>query len=111
MDKQRVDSADLHTASSAGVANFCGGNVILSVGLNQWQRAKALNDGVPCLRATEALQKLLENQPCRDDSVGAVQGLPQGNDFLGFSRCVSAQRQRPNAGVNKKRHDLERSAL
>ena len=46
-----------------------------------------------------------------DDRVCAIECFAQGNDFLRFSCAVAAQCQRPDAGVDQKRHDLERSAL
>ncbi len=85
--------------------------MILPVGLNQWQRAESVKDRFGCLGATESLQQFLEHQACRDDRISAIESFAQGNDFFGFNRTIAPQCQRPDAGIDQKRHDLERSAL
>jgi hypothetical protein len=111
LQQERVDGANLHTASSTGVSNLGDCDMILAVGLNQRECAESLDDCVLRRRTTESLQQFLENQARNDDRVCAIGCFAQGNDFLGFNCAVTTQCQGSDTGVYKKRHDLERSAL
>jgi hypothetical protein len=109
--QQRVDGADLHTRSSASVAQHSGGNVILAIGLKQRKRGKTLDDLSLSLRPRESLKQLLQHQASRHYNISAYQRVfervHRGLRGLG----VTSQCQRPNAGVHHQRHVRDRSAL
>jgi hypothetical protein len=56
-----INGADLHAVSTTNVSDFGSTYVILPVGLNQWQSAKALDDCLSRLGTAETLQKLLQD--------------------------------------------------
>lgn len=111
LGKQRVDRTDLNACSSAGSAEFCGGDMILAIGLEQRQRCKPFNDLRLRLGHTKALKKLLQHQPGGHDHIGTHEGIFEGIHF-GFCGCsVTAKRERPHARIDQEGHVRERSAL
>ncbi len=111
LNQERVDSADLNSSSSTGVSNLRSGYVILTIGLDQGEGTEPVDDRACGLGSRESLQQFLKNEPCRHDGVGAKKCLLQCAD-LGLGACtVAAQRQRPDAGIDKQRHLRSRSAL
>ncbi len=111
LSEQRVDGADLHTCSAARVPELGGCDMVFPIGLYQRKCCEALDDLRTRLRSGESLKQFLENQPGRDNNIGAQQGILEYVD-LGFrGRGVSAQSERPHARVHKQCHGRERSAL
>jgi len=111
LSKQRVDCADLNSRSATGVAEFGGCNMVFAIRLQQWKRCEALNDLCSGLRSGESLKQFLENQPGRNDDIGAHKGVLELLNCRFGGRGIAAQGERPNARVNQQSHDRERSAL
>ena len=111
LSKHRIDRSDLHARSSAQIAKLRRGDVVFTVWLNQWQTCEALDDLVSGLRPHHALKQLLENQARRHHHIGTHQGVFEGSNFRRVTFYVTAQSERPNAGVDQKSHDRERSDL
>ena len=49
--------------------------MVFAIWLQQGQRCEALNDLCAGLRSGESLKQFLENQPGRDDDIGAHEGV------------------------------------
>ena len=111
LGNDRVDGPDLNTGSAACVSQVCRGNVIFPNGLDQGQRGETLDDLCACLRAREPLKQFLQDQPCRHYDVCAKQRLLQVLNFWLGRPSVPAKSQRPNACIDKKCHERDRSAL
>ncbi len=107
-----VDRSDLDACAPTGVANVRCCDVIFSVGLNQRQGCKALDDLGLCLCAREPLKKLLQDEPGCDDYVISLKGIFERLNFRLCRISIAPQRERPNACIDEDRHALrERSAL
>ena len=111
LSEQRIDRADLDACSAACVPEVGGCDMVVTIRLQQGQSREALDDLCTGLRCGESLQQFLENQPRRDDDIVAHEGVLQQIDFGFGRRDITAQCERPNAGVDKQRHDRARSAL
>ena len=74
---QGVDRSDLHAAAAAGCAECSGVDMVLSIGLYQRQRGKAIDDLWARLGAGKTLQQFLENEARRHDSLRTEQSLLQ----------------------------------
>ena len=73
--KQRINRADLNARLTACVSQGCCTDVIISIRLQQRQGGKSVNDLGLCLRAGEALQKLLKDQARGDYDIGSEQRI------------------------------------
>lgn len=62
LDQQRIDRADLHTLSPAGIAHVCRFHGIVPVGLHTRQHREVMQQQVAVFRTRKALQQLLQNQ-------------------------------------------------
>ena len=111
LSEQRVDGADLNARSAACVPKIGRCDMVFAIGLKQGKRGEAFNDLCARLGSGESLKQFLENQPGRDNDIGAHEGVLEQVDFRLRGRGIAAQGERPNAGVDQQRHDLERSAL
>jgi hypothetical protein len=60
LDEQGVNGANLNAMPPASISNLCGINVILAIWLDESKSSKALYDTVACLRASKALEQLLQ---------------------------------------------------
>lgn len=67
LGQQGVDDANLHTSSTAHIAKFCSGGVILPVWRDQRQGRESFDDLRMRLRAGKALQQFLHHQSSGDD--------------------------------------------
>ena len=107
-----INGSDLNARTPTRIANVRCCDVIVSVGLNQRQGSKALDDLGLCLRPREALKKLLQDEPGGNDDLVALECVFERLN-LGVCRLsVTPKRKRPNACVDEDRHALrERSAL
>ena len=109
--EHRVDRPDLYPRSSANVPEFCCGDVVCAIWLQQWQCGKALDDLDTRFRARKSLEQLLQDQTRGDDDIGSEQGVLQFLNFWLSPRGVAAQRERPDARIDEESHLRERSAL
>lgn len=109
--EQSVDSARLHTRAPANISQFGRLNMILPIRRQEWHRPEMLQDLRARLRPRETLQQFLQHQTRADNRLTLSQSLLQGGDFGGIGWMVPAERERPNAGVDKKAHARERSFL
>ena len=85
--------------------------MVFAIRLYQGQCCEALDDLRTRLRPGESLKQFLENQPGRDDDIGAQQSVLEDVNFGFGGRAVASQGERPNARVDKQGHGRERSAL
>lgn len=53
------------------VPDFCSFDMVLSVRLDEGQCSEAFDDAVASFRASETLQKFLQNEPSAKDLVGS----------------------------------------
>ena len=106
-----VDRSDLHPGSSACIPQFCGGNVIVSGGLDQGQRSKPLDDLRAGFRARKSLKQFLQDETCRDDDVRTKQRFLEVLNFRFRRLSVPAKGQGPNTCIDKQCHERDRSAL
>lgn len=111
LSEQCVDGADLHASSAARVPEFGGCDMVFAIRLYQGKGREVPDDQGTGLRCGEPLKQFLENQPGRDNNVGAQKGVLEHVDFGCRGRGVSAQSERPHARVHKQGHGRERSAL
>ena len=75
--------------------------MVLPIRLQQRKRREALNDLCAGLRPRESLKQFLENQPGRDNDIGAQEGVFEEMNLRFRSRGIAPQGERPNARVNK----------
>jgi hypothetical protein len=61
--KQGINSAKLNARSAASITQGCCVDVIIPIGLEEWQGSKSFDNLSLRLGAEEALQKFLQNQP------------------------------------------------
>lgn len=73
--EQGIDGADLHTGAATAVPQLSGPDVIVPVRRKQRQIVEVVDDRLARPRPGEALQKLLQDQPGRDDHIAALQGV------------------------------------
>ena len=109
--EQGIDGADLDARSTAGVAEFSGSDMILTLRLKQRKRRESFDDQGACLGAGEALQEFLQDKACRYDDVCPQERLFELMDLRLRCKGVPSERKRPNACVDKERHVRDRSAL
>jgi hypothetical protein len=77
LGEQGIDCSDLHASAAARRAECGGIDMILSFGLHERQRGKAVDDLSSRLGPRKPLQQLLENEACRHDRLRPEQGLLQ----------------------------------
>jgi hypothetical protein len=111
LGEQGIYSTDLYTGTAALVAQFGRSDVILAIRIEKWQRAKAINKVFARTGSGESLQQLLQYQSSCDDHIAPFDGLSQRQHLRSQGIRIAAKCQRSNAGVNKQRHERERSAL
>lgn len=112
LNEYRVDGSDLDAVAPALVANLCSFYVVISVWLQESKRGKPLNELASRLRTRKTLEQLLKNQACGEDLISSVKRMLKQLDFGHGSHGVSAESERPDAGVNEQTHGLRvRSAL
>lgn len=112
LGEQGIDCSDLHASAAARRAECGRVDMILSIGLHQRQRGKAVDDLFSRLGAGKPLQQLLENEARRHDSLRPEQSLLQMPHLWLRADDVAPQCQRPNAGIDEKHHARRvRSAL
>jgi hypothetical protein len=107
----RVDRSNSNPGSAARVAKLGGGYVVFPVGLEQRKCGEAFDDLCGSFRAREALQQLLKNKTGGDHHVAACESFFELLHLRLGRRGISTHRERPNTGVDEKRHDRERRAL
>ncbi len=108
---QRVYCANLDASPTTGVAEFSCADVVVPVRLNERQSCKGADDLISSLCAVEALEQFLKHQPSRDHDISSGECVLQCHNFRICGGCIAAQRERPNARINKERHLRVRSAL
>jgi hypothetical protein len=106
-----IDRSDLHTLPAASVPQTRRLNMIVPIRHHQGYRGEPVKNLIPGLRAGEPLQKLLQNETCRNDGFAISYSFDQSSDFACRRRRIAPERERPNACVHKKRQARVRSAL
>jgi hypothetical protein len=67
LSQQHVDCPRLNSMPAAQIAQLCGGDVILPVGVEERERRKALDDLPPGFGSRETVQQLLEDETGAED--------------------------------------------
>ena len=111
LSKQRVDRTDLNSSAAAFVPQFGRVYMVKPVGNQQRQRGEAIEDLCSVPRSREALQKLLQNQPGREDFLAGFDRADEFPRLLRQNTRIAPESQRPDAGVDKEAQWRERSAL
>lgn len=75
LSEQRVNGAELNTCPAADVPDVGGRDMVFAIGLEQGKCCEALNDLRSGFWPGESLKQFLENQPCRDDDIGAHESV------------------------------------
>lgn len=109
--KQRVDCSDLDAGAATVVAQGGRLDMVLSIGPEQRQCRKSLDDVLVRPRAGKALQQFLQDQTGGYDRVAVSERLTQSADFGDFHYRIATKGKRPNARVDKESHERDRSAL
>ena len=106
-----VNRSHLNSCPATVVPQRSSFDMILPVRRYKGNMPEAFNDGVRCLGSRKTLQQFLQNETGRRYGLPTFQRPPQPRDFRNVRHGISAQGQRPYAGINKQRHERERSAL
>jgi hypothetical protein len=101
LSQKGIDCSDLHTVPAASVPQPRRLNVIVPIRHQQRHRREPVENLISGLWAGETLQKLLENETCRDDGFAISYRFDQHRDFACRRRRIAPDRQRPNACVHK----------
>ena len=70
---ERINRPHLDARTPAMVAKVGGLDVVVSIGKQHRQRGKFLEKFLASLRVCKALQQFLEDEPCCDDDLAAIQ--------------------------------------
>jgi hypothetical protein len=112
LNEHCVDRPDLDTVSAAGVAYFCGFDVVVAIWLQKRKGSESLNQLGSRLWPGKPLQQLLEDQAGSEHLICAFKGASKNFYGLCGSVSVTAEGQRPDGGINEQTHDRRaRSAL
>jgi hypothetical protein len=109
--QQRVDRADLNAAASAFVSQSGCVHMVEPVRNEQRQLSEPIEDLLAIPRSGEALQNFLQNQSGGHEFLAGFDGTDQFASFVRGGGCVTPERQRPDAGIDKEAQPRERSAL
>ena len=77
-----------------------------AVWLEKFERGESFDHVTARLAPIEALQKLLQNQTCREDLARPLESVLKRRDFCNCWRGVAPEGERPDARVNEKAHGL-----
>src|SRR5574337_349985 len=112
LDKQRVDRSDLYPSTAACVAHLGSFDMVLSLGLDEGEGRKPIEQLGASLRPSESLQQFLKDEPGGEYLPRTEERVPQSSN-LGHGRFgITAQCQRPDAGIDQHGDYLRvRSAL
>ncbi len=109
--QQSVNRPDLNAIAAACIPQLRSLDMIAAIGNEQRQRREPLDDLCAVARAEKSLEKFLNDKTGCMESIAGLDGPHQFVHLRCRRGWVSSQRQRPNAGVDKKAHPRERSAL
>ncbi len=109
--KQRVDCRNLNTTSAAVVAQVGRCHMILAVGNQERERSESVQNCLAIFRTRQALQQLLQYEPCRQDRFAGFEGVVECAYLCRSGRRIAPKCQGPNAGVDKQAQSRPRSAL
>ena len=79
--------------TAAGIADFCGFDVVLAIRLDKGQGSEAFDDAVTRFRARETLQEFLQYEPGAEHLVSSEQRIAQHVNFWRLKFSVPAQCQ------------------
>jgi hypothetical protein len=85
--------------------------VVASIGHEERQRGKSIQDPYAIPWPRKALQQLLENQAGYQQRLACLYGAHQFARFGPWGRRVASERERPDAGIDKQAQCRVRSAL
>jgi hypothetical protein len=112
LDEHSVDGTDLYTATVTRVSDVGGFDMVFPVGLKETEGGEPLDQLAACSTPGKALEKFLQDQTRREDLIGSLESVLKRLDLRRRRLRIAAERERPDAGVDKKAHGLrERSAL
>ena len=110
--KQRVDCRNLNTTSAAVVAQVAAATLIsLRSGIKSGSAGKSVQNCLAIFRTRQALQQLLQYEPCRQDRFAGFEGVVECAYLCRSGRQIAPKCQGPNAGVDKQAQSRPRSAL
>jgi hypothetical protein len=101
----------LYAGAPAAVAQTGGFDVIGPIRHDERNRVESIQDLCRGLRAREALQKLLEDEPGGEEHFACVDSADERLDFGCRRRRIAPERERPDASVYKQAHFRLRSLL
>jgi len=104
LNEQRINRADLHSATTARISHLCRLDVILPVRLQERNRHEPFHELVTGFRARETLQQLLHDEARCEDVIRADERGAQRRNLRRGLLAISAKRQRPDAGIDKNVH-------
>ena len=111
LSDQSIHCSDLYSRPTAHGAQIGCGDVVFSIWLDQRERTETADDLGSRLRRHKSLKQFLKHQAGGYYYLRPRKRFLQNGNFGFGGWCVAPQRQRPNAGVNKKRHFRDRSVL
>jgi hypothetical protein len=109
--QKRIDRANLNAMTAARIAKRRGFNVISSIGHEQGKCGEPIQNLCTRFWSREALQQLLQYQPCGQHRFAALNRLNQRGDLGSRRRSITSQRKGPDAGINEETQPPERSDL
>ena len=112
LDQQRVNGADLDSATATGAPDLSSFNVVLAVRHQESQCRKPLYKLISRLGSSEPLKKFLQYKAGREHLICAKERVAQCRYLWRAVHCIAAKRERPHACVDEQTHGLrDRSAL
>ena len=99
------------TCTPAAIAQFCGVDVILSLGNKKWQGFESCDDVAARARTGESLQQFLEYQPRGHDNLATLKSPAQDLHLGRGGVPVAPQGERPDTRIDEQRQCRERAAL
>ena len=101
LNKYRVDSSDLDAVATAQISNLRSFDMVFSVWLYESKRGEPFYQLAPRLWPCKALKQFLEHQPSSKNLICSLKSVLQRLDFGYCSLGVSAEGERPDAGINE----------
>ena len=112
LDQHSVDCSNLDAMAAASVADFSSFDMVFSIGLEEAKRSEPLDQLTTRLGSCKALKKFLQHKACSKDLICSIKCMLKRVDLGCCGLRVTAEGERPYAGINEKAHGLRaRSAL
>ena len=106
-----VNRTYLQPGATTMVSQFRGIDVILPVRGQKRQGRKSINDVLARPRAGEALQQFLQDEPSCQDRIPTFERIAQSSHLREQRGLITAEGERPDAGIDEQVHPRDRSTL